>query len=255
MTSHPPDTPADAGLPVTVAADAEAMSRLAADRVVTALGEDPDLLLGAATGRTPTRTYELLADRAASEPQLFSRLRLLKLDEWGGLASDDPATCEAYLRRHLIAPLAIDPDRYLGWESRPADAGRECRRVAAWLAREGPVGLCLLGLGANGHLAFIEPADALVPGPHLAQLSDVSLAHPMLRQSRGKAGYGLTVGIGDVLRSRRILLLVSGSSKAAPLRRLVEGGITTRFPASFLKLHAHTTVLCDREAASLLEQD
>src|SRR5690348_6600051 len=123
MAAHPSHTPADADLHVTVAADAEAMSRLAADWIVNALRDDPDLLLGAATGRTPTRTYELVAERAAIEPQLFTRLRLLKLDEWGGLAMDDPATCEFYVRHHLITPFAIGPDRYLGWESRPTDVG------------------------------------------------------------------------------------------------------------------------------------
>src|SRR4051794_1726212 len=99
------------GFNMKVAPDNEAMSRLAADLVFGDLRENPRLLLGVATGSTPTRTYELLADAAASEPRTFSQLRLLKLDEWGGLAEDDPATCEVYLQRHLVKPLGVSPDR------------------------------------------------------------------------------------------------------------------------------------------------
>ena len=227
----------------------EAMSRRAAELVLAELRANPRMLLGAATGSTPTRAYELFVQSALSEPGVARELRLIKLDEWGGLAMDDPATCEVYLRRRLIEPLGITPDRYLSWNSRPADPLAECDRVATWLHRDGPIDLCVLGLGTNGHLAFNEPGESLTPGPHVATLSETSLRHPMLRDTAGRPQYGLTLGIADILRSRRILLLVSGAGKAEQLRRTIEGPITTQFPASFLRLHARATILCDRDAA------
>jgi galactosamine-6-phosphate isomerase len=225
----------------------EAMSRRAADIILSEIRRNPRLLLGAATGFTPTRTYDLIAQDGP-----FPGLRLLKLDEWGGLPMDDPATCEAYLRKRLIRPLGISPDRYVAWNSNAPDAGPECTRIARFLREQGPIDLCVLGLGINGHLAFNEPAVTLKPGPHVATLSPASLGHPMLHDARSEPTYGLTVGMADILRSRQILLLVSGQSKAEQLRRLLDGGIITQFPASFLQLHANLTILCDADAASHL---
>jgi galactosamine-6-phosphate isomerase len=230
----------------------EAMSRRAADWIIDHVRRNPRLLLAAATGSTPLRTYEHLAQSATREPELFRHLRLLKLDEWGGLAMDDPATCETYLRTRLIQPLRITPDRYFGWNSSPDDPQRECDRVAAWLHEHGPIDLCVLGLGANGHLAFNEPAESLTPRPHVARLSDTSLQHPMLSAANRKPTFGLTLGIAGILHSRHVQLLVSGGHKTDQLRRTLEGPITPHFPASFLQLHPRLAIFCDQDAAAAL---
>jgi len=224
------------------------MSVRAAHLIADEVRRDRRLVIGAATGSTPTRAYELLAEMAAGDSSVFADLRLLKVDEWGGLPLDDPATCEVYLQHKLVRPLSISRERYLGWDSQPRDPDAECRRVERWLCEHGPIGVCVLGLGANGHLAFNEPADVLHPGPHAARLSRESLRHPMLGLSRATPAYGLTIGMADILRSRQILLLVSGAHKSTQLARLREPIVSTHFPASFLWLHPDVTILCDREA-------
>ena len=84
---------------IVVADNYEAMSESAADWIVDQIRRRPGLLLCAATGSSPKRAYELLAAKRTSEPSLSDRLRVLKLDEWGGLAMDNPASGEAYVRR------------------------------------------------------------------------------------------------------------------------------------------------------------
>ena len=228
----------------------EAMSRQAAAFIRAELARCPALLFCVSAGTTPTRTYDLLAAARALEPRLFTRLRLLKIDEWGGLAPDHPATCEAYLRARLVEPLAVPAERYGGFAPSPRDPEAECRRVRLWLAAHGPIDLCLLGLGTNGHLALNEPAAALQPHAHLAQLTSSSRAHPMLHATRARPAYGLTLGLADILRSRRVLLLVSGGHKRSQLERLLQPLISPQFPASFLWLHPDVTVLCDRAAGA-----
>lgn len=232
-----------------VADDYEQMSVRAAHLIADEVRHDPKLLIGAATGSTPTRTYGLLGEMAAADACLFGEVRLLKVDEWGGLAMDDRATCEVYLQEKLVQRLSISPDRYVAWNSHPSNLEAECQRIARWLSQHGPLGMCILGLGTNGHLAFNEPGNRLHPGPHIARLSNESLRHPMLNASAAAPSYGLTIGIGDILRSRRILLLVSGWAKAAQVARLREPVVTTHFPASFLWLHPDVTIVCDKEAA------
>jgi len=241
------------GMQVHVAPDSELMSRWAAAHIRSLLRAQPNALMGLATGSSPLRTYQLLAGMAVREPRLFGAIRILKLDEWGGLDMDDPAGCESYLQRHVLEPWGVKADCYCGWNSRPKDPAAECARVARWLERHGPIDLCILGLGLNGHLLLNEPAAALTAAPHVAWLSSESRRHTMLQSARNRPRYGLTIGLAGVLQSRRILLLVSGSSKARQLNRLVQGPLTTQCPASFLQLHPNLTIVCDVAAAGGLK--
>jgi galactosamine-6-phosphate isomerase len=220
------------------------MSRHAADWLVERLRENSDALVCLASGNTPTRAYEILAAHYAAERKLFERMRAIKLDEWGGLAMDDPGSCEHHLRRTVIDPLGLN-DRYVAFDGQSPAPADECDRIARWLAENGPIDLCVLGLGVNGHLGFNEPGPILQPHAHLAQLSPASLAHAMLSRTTVRPTFGLTLGIADILQSRRILLLVSGAAKRDPLARLLDGSISTQFPASLLSLHASVTLLCD----------
>lgn len=223
--------------------DEEALSRAAAALIVAAVRERPSLLLCAATGASPTRTYARLAEAARDEPGCFDRMRVLKLDEWGGLPMDDPGSCEAYLRAHLVGPLGISEDRYVAFRSDAPDPEAECRRVDAELRRQGPIDLCVLGLGRNGHLALNEPADALVPHAHVAALAPETQQHPMIRHVAQPPAYGFTLGMAGILGARRILVLVSGAHKREPLERMLTPRITTHVPASLLWLHGDVTVL------------
>jgi galactosamine-6-phosphate isomerase len=227
----------------------EAMSRAAADFILRELKRQPNLLLCVSAGATPTRTYQLLAARYVRQPRSFNRLRVLQIDEWVGLGPGDPATCAADLGRKLLEPLRIPRNRFMGFRTGATDPTAECARVRRWLTANGPIDLCILGLGMNGHVAINEPAEALAPFAHVAALAESSRNHAMLKELIAKPRYGLTLGMADILRSRRMILLVNGKRKSPALRRLMKREVTTRFPASFVWLHPDATVLCDREAA------
>lgn len=227
--------------------DHETVSTAAAGWIEERLVRQPNSLLCLATGGTPMRAYERLAQHARSNPALLAQARILKLDEWGGIPLDRPATCESYLQESLIRPLGLG-SRYVGFASQPTDPKQECARIASWLAAEGPIDLCILGLGLNGHLGFNEPADSLQPHAHIATLTPESLSHAMIAAEPVRPTYGLTLGMADLLQSREILLMVTGTSKREPLRRLLDGRISPSFPASFLWLHPRVTLLVDQAA-------
>ena len=230
----------------TVLPDRDALDRRAAALVWAAAEVKPDLLICLASGETPTGVYAHLA----AAPARLAEARFIQLDEWAGLGADDPASCSAFLRRTLAGALAVPSERWIGFYGDAPDAAAECRRVAAALAEAGPIDLCLLGLGRNGHLALNEPSDRFDPFCHVATLTAQSRTHPMLAGTTVPVCRGLTLGLGDILRARRILLLVSGSAKRAPLARLAARQVTPELPASFLWLHGDTTCLCDRAAAA-----
>lgn len=236
--------------PIQICDDYAAVSRRAADRIRVAIARKPNLLLCAAGGGSPARTYALLAEQFQRDPLAFNALRVVKLDEWGGIPMANPGTCETQLLTTLLKPLAVTPDRYFGFQSDASDPAAECARVHQRLASEGGIDLCLLGLGLNGHIAMNEPAPVLQPIAHVARLSEESQHHPMLSKAGVRPTHGITIGMADILGAREVLLLVSGAAKRAPLQRLLRREITTDFPASFLWLHPNWTLLCDREAAA-----
>jgi galactosamine-6-phosphate isomerase len=235
------------GFSLHVAENYEEMSRAAAMTLTEELRTNPNLLLCAATGSTPTRTYELLTARMKEEPDLFHNLQLLKLDEWGELPMKDAGTCETYLQKYLIKPLKIPAARYLSFQSQ-ANPETECARIDRLLEKVGPIDVCVLGLGLNGHLGLNEPADALQPKAHRAELDPGTLQHSMLQQAAIPIRYGLTLGMGQLLQAKKIILLVNGAHKAAALQQLFSRRITTRFPASFLWLHPQVICFCDQTA-------
>lgn len=223
----------------------EAMSQRAKEMILEEISAKKDTLLCAATGKSPTRTYELLVHEYKQQPSLFSQLQVVKLDEWGNIPMDHPKTCETYLQMHVIKPLHIDSGRYISFLSNPADPYKECDRVQSEIDRVGGIDLCVLGLGMNGHIALNEPADFLQPNCHVANLSEMTLQHPMATGMNEKPAYGFTLGMADILQSRNILILIHGSNKNTIAGELFSGRISSKLPASFLWLHPNTTCLTD----------
>ena len=229
---------------VQVGADWEELSRRAAELIVAELREKPDLILCAATGASPTATYRHLAKAFTESPGLFAKMRILALDEWGGVHSS--ASCRAYLQRHLVQPLGIAPERFVCFQAEAERPAEECARVQAWLDEEGPIDCCVLGLGLNGHIGLNEPGPGLQPRIHRAALSKTTLQHSMLQSTKRPPAFGYTLGMADLLGSKRVLFLVHGEPKRAAMAQWMRAEISTEFPASFLWLHPRVTCFCEQ---------
>ena len=221
------------------------MSREAAVRVTAAATTKGDSLLCAPAGNSPAGLYQELIREAARKPDLFRRLRVVKLDEWLGVPASDAATCEHFLRSRLLDPLEIEGKRYISFNSEAVDPLRECATVQEELERQGPIDLCILGLGKNGHVGLNEPGPFVQPHCHVAKLSEETLRHAMMSSRETKPAYGLTLGIGDILQARKIVLLITGAGKERVIARFLDGTVTTDLPASFLWLHRDLEVLVD----------
>ncbi|HAQ19343.1 MAG TPA: galactosamine-6-phosphate isomerase [Prolixibacteraceae bacterium] len=226
----------------------EELSQRAKDIIIQEIKKNERLLLCTATGGSPSETYHMLGNEYQKQPKLFDELRIIKLDEWGGMPMDHPSTCESYLQAHLLQPLHISASRYIGFNSDPEDPLIECQYIQEKLKREGPIDLCILGLGMNGHLAFNEPADFLHPNCHIAELTEESLQHPMAYEMSVKPTYGLTLGMADILHAKMILILIGGIHKRPIVGKFLSQRITSLVPASFLWLHPNVVCLIEKNA-------
>ncbi len=220
----------------------EELGVTAASLFMEELHKHPDLLLCAATGSSPRPLYNRLAKIATQNNSLFHLLRLIPLDEWIGLPNHE-GSCDEYLQHHLIEPLKIDQGRYLKFNPDSKDLNHECLRIHQLLKEEGPIDLCILGMGKNGHLGFNEPAVKLQPHCHIASLSTESQQHGMIRTTMQKPSQGLTLGMKDILSSRRIILLISGDGKEEAKQQFFSRTISPKCPASMLWQHDNVDCL------------
>ena len=118
----------------------------------------------------------------------------------------------------------------------------------------GGTDLQLLGLGPNGHIGFNEPGDVFEKGTHKIKLTDATIQanKRFFEREEDVPRYAYTMGICDIMQSKRIVMVVSGQSKAAIVRDAFFGPVTSRVPASILQLHKDFTLVVDEGAGSLL---
>jgi galactosamine-6-phosphate isomerase len=226
------------------------MSHSAAGDIAGEIRMKPALWLCAATGYSPRGTYrELVAKHQRGEIRCDA-LGIVKLDEWWGIPEGGPGSCEAYLNKELLSPLGLSRERYISFNSDARDPEQECLRVQDTLTETGPVDICLLGLGKNGHLGLNEPASSLSPYCHVSRLAAGSKQHAMLASLEEKPGTGLTLGMADILRARRILLLICGEGKEEAFKAFMQQKIYPGLPVSMLWMHPDVRCYVDASSVS-----
>jgi galactosamine-6-phosphate isomerase len=223
--------------------DYDSLSQAGAKILISALKQKPNTLLCIATGSSPLGTYQIFAQRVKEEKIDVSALRVIKLDEWLGIDPRNPASCESYIREHILEPLEIDEERYIGFASNSKDLFEECKRIDDYLDRNGPIDVCILGLGKNGHLGLNEPNEFLSPISHVIDLDEKTKTHSMLNLAGQAVTKGITLGLGTLLASKQIIFLVTGDEKSIAFEKFREGRVRTDLPASMLWLHQNTACI------------
>lgn len=230
------------------ASNYEEMSELASETLLNCLIQKPDALFCIATGGSPTLLYKRFVQKIKKQNLDTSHLKLLKLDEWFGLSLDNPASCEYYIQEHLITPLNISPERYISFNSLEKDSAVECQRITDLIASNNGIDCCILGLGKNGHLGLNEPAESINPFAHKAILTPKTKEHSMLTSNSETVSEGYTLGLKNILDSKKILLLVTGEEKNEAFATLQKPLITSQNPANYLWLHDDTTCFVDNSS-------
>lgn len=230
-------------------------ARALASHVARSLQQQPRLTLGLPTGRTPIPLYRELSALYADEQVDFAEATTFNLDEFLGVSASHPGSYRAFMERHLFSHVNVPPRQVHFLNGSAADPDAECRGYERQIARSGGLDLLILGLGTNGHIGFNEPGASLVAATHRTRLTAATRrSNAALFGNRADAvpRQALSMGMGTILHARRIVLLATGQSKAVAVRRLVQGPITPKVPASFLQLHRSVEVWVDRAAASRL---
>jgi glucosamine-6-phosphate deaminase len=225
-------------------ANTEALADRAAAMLLSAIRENPRVVLGLPTGRTPIGMYDRVVRICSAEYHCFRDVTTFNLDEYVGVERDHPGSYFTYMKKHLFDHVDIDPaNAHLPHGTAP-DLDAECLRYEREIADAGGLDLTFLGLGRNGHIGFNEPGTPFDSHTRVVELTESTRkANADLFPQGHVPTHAITMGIATILSSKRIVLLVAGSGKEEALLRLHDGAIDESFPASALRTHGDVTVL------------
>ncbi len=243
---------------VIIVKDAQQMGRLAADLIVNDMKTRAVYVLGLATGSTPIPLYQELIRRHREQKLDFSNVITFNLDEYVGLQPDHPESYRRFMNENLFNHININKKLTFVPDGTITDL-KEVEKFCEWyenqIADIGGVDYQVLGIGSNGHIGFDEP------GSSLGSLTRIKTLTERTRKDNARffgndinqvPKYAITMGIGTIMKAKKVVMLATGKGKADAIAGACEGPVTSKCPASALQLHRYATCVIDEAAASKL---
>jgi len=218
--------------------------------------EQGQVTLGLATGSSPVGLYKRLVEAYRRGELSFKDVTSFNLDEYVGLPSNHPESYRSFMFKHLFDHVDC-PLENINIPVGEGDVEQETLKYAQRLAAH-PQDLQILGIGSNGHIGFNEPGCDFDSVVHIETLNDQTIldnARFFDGDSSQVPTRAVTMGIQDILRAKKILLVASGEKKAQAIYDLLNAPISNEIPCTILQTHANVVVVVDEKAARLLNND
>lgn len=228
------------------------MSREAANIVSAQIIMKPDCVLGLATGSTPIGLYKQLIEWYQKGDLDFSEVRTVNLDEYKGISRENDQSYYYFMHQNLFDHVNIPEGNTHLPDGMALDPEKECDRYNNLIQSMGGVDLQLLGIGHNGHIGFNEPGDSFDKQVHCVNLTESTIeANKRFFASADEVPrQAYTMGIGNILQAKKILVVANGEGKAEIVKKAFFGPVTPQVPASILQLHQDVVLVADEAALS-----
>lgn len=212
----------------------------------------PDSVLGLATGSTPLKPYGHMIKLFENGAVDFSKVTTFNLDEYCKLDVNDKNSYHTFMYDNLFNHINI-PDENINFLDGNADnLEKECKDYEMKIKNAGGIDIQLLGIGSNGHIAFNEPSDSFQRWSHVVKLKESTINDNsrFFNSIEDVPTHAVTMGIGSIMKAKRILIIATGENKANAIKQLIDGNVTPQCPASVLQFHTDVTLMLDKGAAS-----
>ena len=232
--------------------DSADMSREAANIISAQIIMKPDCVLGLATGSTPIGLYKQLIEWYQKGDLDFSEVRTVNLDEYKGISRENDQSYYYFMHQNLFDHVNIPEGNTHLPDGMALDPEKECDRYNNLIQSLGGVDLQLLGIGHNGHIGFNEPGDSFDKQVHCVNLTESTIeANKRFFASADEVPrQAYTMGIGNILQAKKILIVANGEGKAEIVKKAFFGPVTPQVPASILQLHQDVVLVADEAALS-----
>ncbi len=240
---------------VEIVKDYDAVSERAAELVTAQIRRRPNSVLGFATGSTPLGLYQRLVRNHKERGLDFSKVTTFNLDEYLELAPEHSQTYHYFMWNNLFHHVNVHPGQVYIPASMVDDVDEFCEWYEEQIVAAGGIDLQILGIGANGHLAFNEPGSSLGSRTRIKTLTSKTVRDNarFFDNPSEVPRFAITMGIGTIMEAKKLLLVASGEGKANAIKAALEGPLTAMCPASIVQMHRYALIVIDEAAASKLD--
>ncbi len=234
---------------VIIAKDSQDAACKAADIIEKVVREEPECTLGLATGSSPVGMYKELARRCAEEGLDFSKIHSVNLDEYVGLEPTHDQSYRYFMNDNLFDHINIDKaNTYVA-----KGVGDIDENLAEFneILDKTEIAVQVLGVGPDGHLGFNEPGATLYDKAHKEVLDDSTIeANKRFFASKDDVPrYAVTMGMGNIMRARKLLMIIGGSKEEAATKLLLEDKLDPMCPCTFMRMHRDAVVIIEQALA------
>jgi len=241
---------------ITITSNYDEMSKVSAQIIAEEIQRKHDLVLGLATGDTPIGTYQELVRIHKEEGLDFSKVKSFNLDEYLGLAPLHKNSYNYFMWENLVKHININPENVYIPQGNIKDPEEFCQWYEEQIKKVGGIDLQILGIGADGHIAFNEPGSSFASRTRIKALDKQTIEDNarFFDKTEDVPRFAITMGVGTIMAARKILLIANGEKKANVCAQFIEGPVTSQITASALQLHSYVNIVLDKDAASKLER-
>ncbi len=236
--------------------DADQASTWIAEYFDKYIKNNPNAVLGFATGTSPLLTYKLLQDKSQNGTD-WSNIKSFNLDEFIGVPVEHPESFRSQMTNNLFKGVNIKPENIFLPDGLVSDPVAESEKYENLIKELGGIDLQYISLGANGHMAYNEPGTELDTLTHVAKIADFT-RNVLVEQNKFSSfeetpATAITVGVETIMNFKENVMVALGESKAVPAQKMLEGPVTKDIPSSALQNHKNTIFILDEPAAKLLD--
>jgi glucosamine-6-phosphate isomerase len=230
-----------------------------AEKVSAALAEliikKPEAVICMASGGSPKLTCTHFVNLVRKINLDTSKFFFVGLDEWVGISPEMVGSCANDFQERIFTPLQINETQYHLFNALSNDPPGECLRMEEVIQAKGGIDLMIVGIGMNGHIGFNEPGVDFNNRSHIATLaSNTVQVGQKYFQTATQLSRGLTLGLANLKESSKVILIATGVSKAAIVKKAFQETVNSNVPASFMQTLDHAFIFLDQEAASDLSR-
>lgn len=238
---------------VTVMDNPQEIGKAVGKIFTDAVKENPSCVLGLATGSSPLPTYAEMIRAYRDGEVSFKNVTTFNLDEYCDLPKEDKNSYYSFMFDNLFSGTDINPESVHFLDGNASDDKAECASYEEFIEKSGGIDVQLLGIGNNGHIGFNEPSDKFTEHPYKVKLTQSTLdANKRFFPDSDMPLYALTMGIENIMKAKKIVLIATGEAKADAVYKMIKGEVSPSCPASILQNHGDVEIFLDKAAAAKL---
>ena len=218
--------------------------------------ETKPFVIGLPTGSTPLGFYKNLITMYRKKMISFKNIITFNMDEYVGLEKNNDQSYYYFMKKNFFNHIDI-PEKNINFlDGMADDLEKECQRYESKIAQYGGINLFVAGVGTDGHLAFNEPGSSLLSRTRiktLCQKTIIDNSRFFKESILDVPSTSLTVGLGTIMDSQEVIVLVSGIDKSFALKQCLEGSINHTWTITCLQNHKKVLIVCDDDSTQELQ--